>query len=93
MGYYIETGTAHGKANIIAKKFNGEVLPKAPNSYSDIPEKKAVIAVVDNGIFEAAGFCYSEEEFKAFTNPQDRRPMQYVLIDRETAEKESGFKK
>ena len=92
MGYYIETGSTHNKAEIIAKKFNGEVLMKAPMSYCDIPAGKAVIAVVDNGPFEAAGFCFSEDEFIVFTDPTDPRQRSYVLIGREDAEKETRFK-
>ena len=92
MGYYIETGTTHGKAKTIAEQFNGEILPHAPKKYSDIPADKAVIAVVDNGPFEAAGFCFSENEFEVFTDPLDPRPIKYVMIGREDAEKETGFK-
>jgi hypothetical protein len=93
MGYYIETGPAlKGKAEIIAEKLNGEILHERPATYADIPEGKALIVVVDNGIFEAAGFAYSEREFQEFTSP-DYRPRRYVLIDREKAEEVTGFKR
>jgi hypothetical protein len=91
MGYYIQTEGTHNKAAAIARRYNGEVLSRPPISYQAIPEGKAVIAVVDNGPFEAAGFCFNESEFKVFTNPNDRRPVQYVLIDRLAAEVASGF--
>jgi len=94
MGYYIQVAGHHGKAQAIATLFEGEILPSCPESYDEIPEGKALIVVVDNGAFEAAGFAYDAEEFEAFCkNPNDHRPMQYVLIDRNNAEEASGFKK
>ena len=64
-----------------------------PYSYDGIPADKGLIVVVDNGMFEAAGFCYNEEEFKVFTDPRDYRHKQYVLINREDAEILSGYRK
>jgi len=93
MGYYVETpGHVHGKAFIIVKENNGKIIP-APYSYDGIPADKGLIVVVDNGMFEAAGFCYNEEEFKVFTDPRDYRHKQYVLINREDAEILSGYRK
>jgi hypothetical protein len=93
VGHYIQTpGANHGKAAIIAYDHSGEILRDQPRSYAGIPEGKALIVVVDNGAFEAAGFCFNEEEFKAFTLPYDLRPKQYGLIDRAKAEKLSGYK-
>lgn len=91
MGYYIQTEGTHNKAASIARRYNGEILSQPPNSYQDIPTGKAIIAVVDNGPFEAAGFCFNEAEFKVFTNPNDRRPIQYVMMDRGMAEQLSGY--
>jgi len=91
MGYYIQTNAAHNKADYIVGHYDGEFLAKAPSSYEDIPQGKALIAIVDNGPFEAAGFCYSKSEFEAFTNPSDPRPIQYVLIDRDLAEYLTNF--
>lgn len=88
MGFYIETGSfLKGKADIIARGLNGTILPQAPKSYNDIPADKALIVVVDNGVFEAAGFAYNEPEFKMMTDmSRDKRPRKYVLIDRSKAE-------
>ena len=33
-----------------------------------------LICVVSNGPFDAAGYCFSEEEFNAFNRPSDGRP-------------------
>jgi hypothetical protein len=91
MGYYIETKGNFGKAATIAAEWDGIVLKYSPRAYSDIPEGKALIVVVDNGMFEAAAFCYDEEEFKYFTDSSDPRPKLYVLLDRELAEQLSGY--
>jgi len=93
MGYYIQTNRNHGKAEDIAKEYGGFILPNAPKNYADIPADKALIVVVDNGPFEAAAFAYDAEEFSVFTDREDDRPKQYVLIDREAAELASGFRK
>jgi hypothetical protein len=92
MGYYIQTDYNHGKAQEIAEKYNGVLLASAPKTYEDIPAGKALIAVVNNGAFEAAGFCYDASEFACFTDPRDSRSCRYVLIDRDTAEILSGYK-
>lgn len=89
MGYYIETSANHGKAQAIASDLNGEILPGRP-TWGAWPADKALIVVVDNGIFEAAGYAYDEKEYEAFSLEDDRRPKVYVLIDREDAEVYSG---
>jgi len=92
MGYYIQTSEPFGKARELVQKYNGQIIEK-PESYNDIPAGKALIVVVRNTFFEAAGFCHNEYEFNAwFDDPTDMRPMQFVLIDREIAERESGYK-
>lgn len=90
MGYYINTTSNHGKAEIIARELNGKILPECP-AWGSWPEDKALIVVVDNGLFEAAGYAYSKSEYEAFTEPFDTRPKQYLLINREDAELHSGM--
>ena len=94
MGYYIEIpGSNFNKAATIVREHGGELLSESPTSYAAIPVGKALIVVVDNGYFEAAGFCYNECEFRVFASPQEFRPRQYVLLDRVTAEQLSGYTK
>lgn len=90
MDYYIEAPVLHGKAQYLAQAYDAELLDAAPASYDAIPETKGLVVVVDNGIFEAAVFCYSEAEFAAFT-ASDPRPRTFVLMDRKVAEVASGF--
>jgi hypothetical protein len=93
MGFYVETCGNHNKAEYLAKIYNGEII-QCPANFSEIPEGKALVVVVDNGMFEAAAFAHSEDEFKCFTqNPNDERPKKYVLLDRNTVEVLSGYKK
>lgn len=65
MGYYIEGRTVKGKAQYIVDELGGEIVPR-PALFADVPEGKALICVVDNGLFEAAGFACDEREFEAF---------------------------
>ena len=90
MGYYINTGTNFDKAAEIVRQFGGFRVAK-PDSFASIPTDKALIVVVDNGAFEAAGFAYNQAEFNAFTEPEDSRPKEYVIMDRHKAEQLTGF--
>jgi len=89
MGYYIQ-GPLHGKAEILVDKHGGEIVD-IPASFEDIPEDKALICVMDNGAFEAAGLVYSTGEFEEFTLSSDFRPKKFVLMDKETAWQMSGY--
>ena len=88
MGFYIE-GPLKDKEVFMHHEYGAESCV-CPKSYSDIPKGKALICIIDNGPFEAAGFCFDEEEFEEFIAP-DPRPRSYVLINRTKAEELSGF--
>jgi hypothetical protein len=94
MGYYIEVPKNKNKAEQIVELFGGEIV-SMPNAFSDIPEDKALIVVVDNGPFEAAGLAFNESEFKEFTAPDSgrQRPRKFVLMDKEKAYLESGYQR
>lgn len=92
MGYYIQTPSSFDKATQICALYDGKQIDK-PKSFEQIPEDKALIVVVQNGFFDAAGYAYDEREFKAFTEPDDSRPKSFVLIDKEKAKKLSGFER
>lgn len=104
MGYYIEVDALHGKAQLIADgkalirgedgwepapPYKAQIIPR-PRSFADIPDGKALICVIGNSLFEAAGYCYDEREFEAFTDPSDHRPREWVLMDKPMAEVASG---
>lgn len=90
MGYYIQTALHNNKALQIAHAYDGVIVEK-PKRFADIPTGLALIAVVDNGPFEAAAFCYDEEEFRDFTDPSDERPKTYVVMKWDIACKLSGY--
>jgi len=82
MGYYIEVPNVKGKAQQIIDIYGAELLERAPLSLSDIPPKKAVICVVDNGPFEAAGFAFDDGELEVFKTSGPERPRDWLLMDR-----------
>ena len=93
MGYYLQTPTHFNKAAQLARMHSGEVLTEPPLTFGLIPEGKALIIVVENPMFEAALFAHDEYEFTdtVQAGPHDPRPRTYALIDRDIAERESGF--
>jgi len=91
MGWYIDTEVNKGKATYIEENYNGMIIPR-PTSFDKVPDSKALICVVDNGFFEAAGYCFSEREFEVFTAP-DPRPKTWLLMDKEKAEELTGYNK
>lgn len=92
MGYYIETPKRLGKAEQLKTMYGAEIISKVPTTFGDIPTGKALICVVNNGMFEAAGYIYSEREFSEFSHP-DGRHRDWVLMDLEIAQVQSGFKR
>jgi hypothetical protein len=89
MGYYIEVPSNTGKAKLIEELHDGTILARQPD-WNEFPDDLAIIVVVDNGLFEAAGYAYSEEEYRAFTRPSDLRPKTFLVMPRDKAEELSG---
>jgi len=89
MGFYIQ-GPSLCKAQFIKSEYDGDFIDQ-PESFDDVPDDKALICVVSNGAFEAAGYCFSDREFIAFTRPSDPRPKQWMLLDKKLAEKLTGY--
>jgi hypothetical protein len=88
MGYYIEVPANTGKARLIEELHGGTILARQPE-WDEFPDL-AIIVVVDNGIFEAAGYAYDEAEYRAFTEPDDMRPKTFLVMPRDKAEELSG---
>ncbi len=102
MGYYIE-GPARGKASFLVGTYGAIRTPKHEceqhllsaqhNGGVDILNgAKAVVCVVDNGIFDAAGYAFNYEEFKAFTLPSDPRPKEFLLMDKAKVHELTGYR-
>jgi hypothetical protein len=85
MGYYIPNETPI--------ELRESVQPiDIPDNFSEVPQDKALICAVDNYLFKAYGYCFSQGEFEAFTYPEDDRPKRWYLMDKALAEKLSGYK-
>ena len=87
MGYYIQTDAAGGKAAYLVANHAAKIISEPP---AVLPSDRAVICVVDNGIFDAAGYCYGQRELEAFARA-DQRPRTWLLMDLAVARKLSGY--
>lgn len=93
MGYYLETGTAHNKAAIIEQTHGATRITPEEAEFFIAEQDGAVICVVNNGMFEAAAFCYNLDEFRTFSDPRDDRPKTWLVIpDREKVERLTNFR-
>lgn len=89
MGYYIEVPKNKGKAQQIVELYGGRIALNPPQ-FEDITPDDAIICVVDNGPFEAAGFAYNQEELHVFSIP-DGRPRTWVIMNRKKACELTGY--
>lgn len=89
MGYYIQCANAKGKAREIMDTLGGiEVSPEEAEMILREDIGGAIICVVDNGVFEAAAYCYRLDEFRQFTRPDDDRPKTWLLVEDEAKVKQ-----
>lgn len=90
MGFYIQVPDRLKKARQLVSLHKAEIIQR-PQFFGSVPEGKALICVIDNGIFEAAGLCYSEDEFEDMST-NDGRARTWVLMDKALAHELTGFK-
>lgn len=86
MGYYINTLSSgldlpvKGKAKMLI--WDGAKIVK--------PEfQPNLVCVVENPMFDAAGYCYDQDEFNAFNDPRDYRRKTWLVHPK--AAELSGF--
>jgi len=93
MGYYVQ-GPTKGKGPELVSQHGAREISK-PASFTDIPAGMALVVVVDNGFFEAAGYAYSPAEFEVFVNPDadDKRPRKFYLMGENLCRKLSDYNK
>lgn len=91
MGYYIQCNSNTGKADAICKEYGAKkvTLNEATDKIND--PQTAIICVVSNGFFEAAGFCYNDRELMEFAEPTDYRPKTFLAMDRRVAKELTGY--
>jgi hypothetical protein len=80
MGFYLEVPENHNKAEQLIQHTAYRTNP--PSNVSEIPSTEVLICVVDNGLFEAAGIVYSQQELEEFSRP-DGRPRVWLLMSRD----------
>lgn len=94
MGYYIQTPMTIEKVDYLKNRHGAKEI-ECPGSLNEIPyEDKALVMVVDNVIFEAAGYIYDDNELKrALPTRKDQRKRTWLLMDKEWVENVTHFKK
>ncbi len=91
MGYYIEVPKDKNKAQQIVQLYGGRIA-LSPPSFEDITPDEAIICVVDNGSFEAAGFAYNQDELFVFSD-MDGRQKTWVIMNHQKACELTGYEK
>lgn len=93
MGYYIETGALKGKADALVALYQAERITYQEAEKIALMKmgETAVIVVIDNGPFEAAGFAFSKVEFDAFHYGDNPRRKEYLKMKWSDACEASGF--
>lgn len=90
MGYYFNGSSNTGKAAELVRNHGGKIVNEQ-TALAALQDGQGVFCVVDNGMFEAAGFAFDADEFNAFTLPSDYRPKTFVVLDRKIAEMLSNY--
>jgi hypothetical protein len=70
MGYYIQSTS---KNQPLANKKKAEALIADGATVVEPIYQPNLICVVENGAFDAAGYCYSQSEFEAFLDDDGRK--------------------
>lgn len=83
MGYYLQAPPeqTHNKADFLCNEYEGIIITfEEAKALINNPEI-AIVCVVDNGLFEAAAYCYSYKEFEDFSRAEDQRPKVWLLFN------------
>ena len=88
MGLYLQTPQPVLKAAQLEQLMGAERIER-PKEFSDVPQDKYLLCVVENATFDAAGVAYCEKQFIEFALPDDpmnpffNRNRTWMLIDKE----------
>jgi hypothetical protein len=85
MGYYLPTPYNTYKAEYLINTFGAEKIDihLAKVIIREDPEK-AIIVVIDNVLYEAAGYAYSERELDELSDPSDVRSKVILSMNKNT---------
>lgn len=89
MGYYIQTPKRKCKASQLVNLYCAKII-KPPQSFNEIPDHRALVCVIENLMFDSAGYCYSEREYKVFAH-NDGRIKTWLLMDKLLVQELSGY--
>lgn len=79
MGFYIEHNTQGEPLSAKGKADELLASPGVTEIHGKIEWQPNLVCVVENGFFDAAGFCFNEAEFLAFKHP-DGRPRRWLVV-------------
>lgn len=94
MGYYIGCELPKGKAQYLIEKYGASLVATSfgmGDYISRLPEDKALICVIDNGPFEAAGLMYDQKELDVFVADSTGRRKTWLTMDKDLAYELSGY--
>lgn len=79
MGCYVNLPNDGNKKNWL--EMAGEKFIPNVNSWKEKPKDTLPVVLVDNGPFMAAGVCFDNDEWLAFSEPGDNRQKWYYYVD------------
>lgn len=85
MGYYIEDTRTVSKEDFLLY-YGRQIAAPTLEDGRDYTTGPVVVCLVDNGLFTAAGICYSQQEMQQFLPTwDDQRPRYWFELDRTRA--------
>jgi hypothetical protein len=92
MGFYINTPVVIGKAGWLKKNHNAIEIPEPVNFHSFDSETNGLVCVVENPMFDAAGYIFDDNELnRARPNKFDNRKRTWLLMNKAVAMEISGY--
>lgn len=80
MGKYVNNTSKGPLGSSFMEKCNG-LMEDGAVKVNPTEFQENLVCVVDNFIFAAAGYAYSESEFRAFNIDSDTRPKQWFVYE------------
>ena len=70
MGQYLQVERNTEKAAQLIKYHGAEIVHGDPlEAFDNLPADRGLVCVVENGLFDAAGWAFSRQEAEAFVRP------------------------